>query len=196
MANPTRRHFLKGTALFLGATCCAPNALAGALQRGSAANTLIACFSHTGNTALVATEIQRLTRGILHRIRTVEVYPQEHDACSRIAGRELRTDSRPRLSSRVEDMDRFATIFLGYPIWWHTMPMACRAFLEAYDFTNKTLIPFCTHGRDGFANSLRDIRRLCPKSTLLAGYHTYNAHGRNMPAEVEEWLGRIGMLAG
>ena len=141
MTNLTRRHFLKGAALFLGAACCSPNVLAAAMLGGPAANTLIACFSHTGNTALVAEEIQGLTRGILHRICTVEVYPKEHDACTRIAGKEFWADFRPRLPSGVEGMERCATVFLGYPIWWYTMPWPAAPFLRRMILRTKRLFP-------------------------------------------------------
>lgn len=113
----------------------------------------------------------------------------------RAGGRQLRADYRPELASRVDNMESYSIIFLGYPIWWHTMPMACWTFLESCDFTGKTIVPFCTHGGDGFANSPRDIRTLCPQATVLEGYHTRNAHAGRMPRDVSDWLRRIGMTA-
>ena len=154
---------------------------------------LIAYFSHTGNTALVAGRIHALAGGTLHRIRTVASYPQEHDLCSRLAGQELSADARPALAAGVENLARCPVVFLGYPIWWHTMPMACRTFLESGDFSGKTIIPFCTSGSDGFADSLRDIAGLCPEARILEGYHTSDAHSGGMPVEVSDWLQRLGV---
>ena len=199
----SRRAFLKKSALTLGMVAMCHHSGTGRAFAAAApqtANTpernmLIAYFSHTGNTALVAEQIQSLTGGDMHRIRTVEVYPAEHDPCSELAGRQLRADYRPELASRVDNMESYSIIFLGYPIWWHTMPMACWTFLESCDFTGKTIVPFCTHGGDGFANSPRDIRTLCPQTTVLEGYHTRNAHAGRMPRDVSDWLQRIGMMA-
>lgn len=197
----SRRAFLKKSALMLGMAAIGHIAgLSKALaspQTGNSPerNMLIAYFSHTGNTALVAEQIHTLTRGDMHRNRTVEVYPAEHDPCSELAGRQLRADYRPELASRVDNMESYSIIFLGYPIWWHTMPMACWTFLESYDFTGKTIVPFCTHGGDGFANSPRDIRTLCPQATILEGYHTRNVHTGRMWRDVTDWLRRIGMTA-
>ena len=192
----SRRAFLKKSALTLGmAAMChlsgTGRALAAVVPQTEnipERTMLIAYFSHTGNTALVAEQIQALTGGDMHRIRTVEVYPAEHDPCSELAGRQLRAGYRPELAS-------YSIVFLGYPIWWHTMPMACWTFLESYDFTGKTIVPFCTHGGDGFANSPADIRVLCPQATVLEGYHTRNAHAGRMPRDVSDWLRRIGMTA-
>lgn len=198
----SRRAFLKRSALTLG--MAAIGHIAGLSEKALAVpqtgnsperTMLIAYFSHTGNTALVAEQIHALTHGAMHRIRTVEVYPAEHDPCSELAGRQLRADYRPELASRVDNMESYSIIFFGYPIWWHTMPMACWTFLESCNFTGKTIVPFCTHGGDGFANSPRDIRALCPQATVLEGYHTRNAHAGRMPRDVTDWLQRIGMMA-
>lgn len=197
----SRRAFLKKSALTLGMAAIShiaglSKALAAQQTENSPERTmLIAYFSHTGNTALVAEQIHALTRGNMHRIRTVEVYPAEHDPCSELAGRQLRADYRPELASSVDNMGAYSIVFLGYPIWWHTMPMACWTFLDSYDFTGKTIVPFCTHGGDGFANSPHDIRALCPQATILEGYHTRNAHAGRMSRDVADWLRRIGMTA-
>ena len=194
-----RRVFLKKSALTLGMAALYPlwgwGKAVAAPQTGKAPeqHMLIAYFSHTGNTALVAEQIHALTGGDMHRIRTVEIYPEDHAPCSELAGRQLRANYRPELAARVDGMDQYPIVFLGYPIWWHTMPMACRTFLESYDFSGKTLVPFCTHGGDGLANSPRDIRALCPQATVLEGYHTRNAHADRMPRDVSNWLRRIGM---
>ena len=143
----SRRAFLKKSALMLGMAAIGhiaglSKALA-APQTGNSPerNMLIAYFSHTGNTALVAEQIHTLTRGDMPRIRTVEVSPAEHDPCSELAGRQLRADYRPELASRVDNMESYSIIFLGYPIWWHTMPMACWTSLSLTTLPERPLSP-------------------------------------------------------
>ena len=129
----SRRAFLKKSALMLGMAAIGhiaglSKALA-APQTGNSPerNMLIAYFSHTGNTALVAEQIHTLTRGDMHRIRTVEVYPAEHDPCSELAGRQLRADYRPELASRVDNMESYSlfssdTPSGGTPCLWPAGP--------------------------------------------------------------------------
>lgn len=155
---------------------------------------LIAYFSHTGNTAKVAEQIHALTGAKLFRIESAEKYPAEHDPCSELAGRQLRANYRPTLKNKVDDMGQYSLVFLGYPIWWHTMPMPCWTFLETYDFSGKTIAPFCTSGGDRIARSIEDIRMLAPKAKILEGYQTTNAYSPAMPQNVKNWLENTGVI--
>ena len=83
--------------------------------------------------------------------------------------REQQNDERPQLATEIPDMASYDVVFLGYPNWWGAMPMPCFTFLEKYDFSGKTIIPFCTHEGSRLGRSVRDITRLCPKSTVLEG---------------------------
>ena len=122
-----------------------------------------------GNTEVVAQKIERQTGGDMFRIDTVKPYPADYTACTEVARRELHENARPRLADRVDDMQQYDLVFLGYPNWWGTMPMVVHAFLESYDFTGKTIIPFCTHEGSGMGRSVADIRRLCPATAVLDG---------------------------
>lgn len=122
-----------------------------------------------GNTEVVAQKIERLTGGDMFRIDTVDKYPAGYTECTRVAKEELKANIRPRLSDKVDDMEQYNIVFLGYPNWWGTMPMAVHTFLEAYDFKGKTIIPFCTHEGSGMGHSVEDIRRLCPGAIVLDG---------------------------
>ncbi len=122
-----------------------------------------------GNTETVAQKIEKLTDGDMFRIDTVKKYPDDYTLCTQTARRELNENARPALADRVDDMQRYDTVFLGYPNWWGTMPMAVYAFLESYDFGGKTIVPFCTHEGSGMGSSVSDIRRLCPGATVLEG---------------------------
>lgn len=122
-----------------------------------------------GNTEVVAQKIERLTSGDMFRIDTVKRYPVDYNECTLTAKEELKENARPGLSDKVDDMVPYDIVFLGYPNWWGTMPMAVHTFLEAYDFTGKTIIPFCTHEGSGMGHSVEDIRRLCPGAIVLDG---------------------------
>ena len=122
-----------------------------------------------GNTEVVAKMASEITGGDLFEICTVKSYPVDYTETTEVAMVEKRTNARPELSTHVTNMDRYDTIILGYPNWWGTFPMAVFSFLEAYDFSGKTILPFCTHEGSGLGGSERDIRKLCPDAKALPG---------------------------
>lgn len=126
-------------------------------------------FSKTGNTQFLAQEISRLSGGTLIEVKTVEPYPENYRATTRKAKIEQEENARPEItmSGSIEDADY---VFIGYPNWWGTLPMALFTYLEQVSTANKTIIPFCTHEGSQLGRGPRDIRRLCPSSTILAGY--------------------------
>jgi flavodoxin len=73
------------------------------------------------------------------------------------------------LTDKVADLDAYNAIYLGYPNWWGTMPMAVFTFLESYDFSGKTIVPYCTHEGSGLGRSEPDIKKLCPTARVLSG---------------------------
>lgn len=119
---------------------------------------LVAYFSQTGNTEEAAREIQAVAGGDLFEITVVDAYPDSYQATVDRAREELDEGARPALSSSVSNMDDYDVILLGYPIWWHTEPMAVNTFLESYDLTGKTILPFCTSGGSNISESMPDIR--------------------------------------
>ncbi len=154
---------------------------------------LIAYFSWSGNTREIAGRIRERIGGDLFEIKTVNAYPTEYRACTDVAKKEQNENARPALSTKVENMDDYDVIFIGYPIWWGTAPMALFTFVEQYDFSGKTMIPFCTHGGSGLSRSASDIQTLCPKSTLLEGIAINGSGAKNAQHEVDSWLKSIGM---
>ena len=145
-----------------------------------------------GNTEVVAKMILEITKGDIFHIDTVNSYPEDYMETTEVAKKELRDNARPELSSHVENMD-YSVIFLGYPNWWGTMPMAVFTFLEEYDFTRKTIIPFCTHEGSGLGRSKGDIAKLCPQSTILDGLAVRGGEVKNAQNKVSEWLHKIGL---
>jgi flavodoxin len=154
---------------------------------------LVACFSHSGNTKALAETIQAIAGGDLFQIRTVETYPAEYNAVVDVAKKEQNANSRPELASKVEDMGPYDVVFVGYPNWCGTIPMGVFTFLEGYDFSGKTIIPFCTHGGSALGRSEKDIKRLCPQSTVLDGLAVSDSIVRNAQDHVTAWLQKLGI---
>ena len=97
-----------------------------------------------GNTEVLAQKIQSLTKGDLFQIDTVKKYPDDYTEATHVAKQELRENARSELVDFVSNMDDYDVVYLGYPNWWGTFPMGVFTFLESYNFSEKTIIPFCT----------------------------------------------------
>jgi flavodoxin len=130
---------------------------------------LVAYFSWSGNAKALAGQIARETGGDLFEIKTVKAYPDTYNECITVAKQEQENNARPALSGGVANMGQYNTVFLCYPNWWGTLPMGVFTFLEAYNFSGKTIYPLITHGGSRFGRSLDDIRKLCPRAVLGEG---------------------------
>jgi flavodoxin len=131
---------------------------------------LVAYFSWSGNAKALAGQIAEATGGDLFEIKTAEPYPDTYEECTKAARRELDSNARPALSGSVSDMTQYGTVFLCYPNWWGTLPMGVFTFLEAYDFSGKTIYPLVTHGGSSFGRSLGDMKKLCPSAVIGEGF--------------------------
>lgn len=149
---------------------------------------LIAYFSQTGTTEKVAKRIQKLTKGDIFEIKTATPYPNSYQELTDVAKKEKDENARPKLATKVENMDDYDVIFVGYPIWWHTAPMAVGTFLESYNLSGKTVIPFCTSGGSDIEESMPTIKSLCPKAKIVQGLTANNID------DVEPWLKKIGVI--
>lgn len=103
-----------------------------------------------GNTSIISHMIAEQTGADLYEIEPTTPYPETYDGLLEISQQEMADDARPEIASSVENMDTYDTVFIGYPIWWGDMPMIVYNFLESYDFSGKTIVPFCTHGAAGW----------------------------------------------
>lgn len=119
-----------------------------------------------GNTEYMAYAIQEAVGGDLFRIETVQQYPLEHEPLVEMADEEQNSNARPELLNRVENMEQYDTIFLGYPNWWGDMPMPVYTFLEEYDLSGKTIIPFSSHGGSGFSRTESTIAQMQPNASV------------------------------
>ena len=146
-----------------------------------------------GNTEVAANMIRKLTRGDTFRIHTVDDYPADYNTTTDVAKKELRDNARPKISGHVDNMDEYSLIFLGYPNWWGTMPMAVFTFLEDHDFSGKTIVPFCTHEGSGLGRSESDIKKICPHATVLMGLSIRGGSVHRAENDISAWLRKSGL---
>ena len=157
------------------------------VERGGG-KTLIAYFSWGGNTKGIAEEIQSQTGADLFEITLVNPYSTDYNTVLDEAQRDQREQARPELAAYVENMDEYDTILLGYPNWWASIPMPIASFLEEYDFSGKTIVPFCSHGGGRFGQSLTAIAKLAPDAVLAEGLSVSYSGGSSLPQDVSAWL--------
>ena len=165
--------------------------------------TLVAYFSRAGenygvgvvekgNTEIIADMILEETGADAFRIQAVSTYPESYDQCTEVAKQEQQDQARPELTSAIENFDEYDVIYLGYPIWWGDMPMAVYTFLESYDFTGKTIRPFCTHAGSGLADTVNSIQSICGSAEVSDGLAITGVNAQNDQDAarklVESWL--------
>jgi flavodoxin len=147
-----------------------------------------------GHTRHVANTIQRLAGGDLFEIQTVQTYPYEHPQLLEMAQHELRQNARPRLATRIPNLQDYDTIILGYPNWWRDMPMPVYSFLTEHNFEGKTIIPFMTHGGSGFSGTVERIAQLQPQATVRDALLVHRSNLTRSESDISAWLRRIGIL--
>lgn len=149
-----------------------------------------------GNNQYIAQIIQRETGGDLFRIETVQEYPTTHDALLDFAYEEKAEDARPELASQIENLDSYDVIFLGFPNWNADLPMPLYTFLEAYDFSGKTIIPFTTHGGSGFSRTIQTISELQPGAEVLSdGLSISRNSVSGAESEVIDWVNGLDLTS-
>ena len=146
-----------------------------------------------GNTQYVAQLIQEMTGGDIFRIVPQTPYPTDHRTLVDLAKEEQNENARPVIAGTV-NLAAYDTIFLGYPNWWGDMPMILYTFLEQYDFSGKTIIPFCTHGGSGFSRTIQTMQGKQPNATVIRdGYALSRSRMERAPSGVAEWLKEVGL---
>ena len=159
-------------------------------------NILIAYFSWSGNTEAVAGMIQEEVGGDLFEIAPAEPYTEDYDTLLEIAQTEQQEEARPELAAQVENWDSYDIIFVGYPNWWSDAPMAVYTFLESYDFTGKTLIPFNTSASGGFGRSLSGIEESAAGAEILEGFTVTSDQVEGAQEDVSAWISGLGLESG
>lgn len=146
-----------------------------------------------GNTAKMVEWIQQKVGGDLFSIVVSEPYSSDYDECLNRAADEKAEDARPELVNYIDNMDDYDVVFLGFPNWWYTAPMAIFSFIEEYDFAGKTVVPFCAHGTGGLAGSIEDITAALPDSAeVLEPIGVYRPDIDSAQPVINEWLEGLG----
>ena len=132
--------------------------------------------------------------GDLHLIETVTPYTADFDELRDVNHDEMGRNYLPELKESNLDIAGYEVVFVGYPVWWASIPMPIASFLEEYDFTGKTIIPFCSHGGGRFGQSLTAISKLAPDAVMGEALSVHYSGGSSLPDDVEGWLRTNGMI--
>jgi len=154
----------------------------------SSSRTLVAYFSRSGNTRVVAGLVHRARSTDLFEIRAATPYPEDYLETVAQARKESESGFRPVLENTGPKMTAYDTVFIGFPIWGQTVPPVIRSFLSAHDLSGKTLIPLVTHGGYGIGNSRSILVRHSPKARLLEGFVMEMDQERRTMERLTGWL--------
>lgn len=168
---------------------------------------LVAYFSRTGdnyevgniekgNTAIVAEMVAEKTGGTLFEIKPVKEYPAGYKECTEVAKQEQAENARPEIATKIENLQEYDTIFLGYPVWWSDFPMLIYTFLEQNDFNGKTIIPFCTSAGEYMTGKEMQIPQIAKGSMIAQGLGIRGKECQENPESVKEkvvyWINGLG----
>lgn len=146
-----------------------------------------------GNTQYVAKVIQENTGADLFRIEPKTPYTTNHSDLVDLVKEEQNNNARPEIKDSIESFDQYDTVFVGYPNWWGDMPMILYTFFDTYDFSDKTIIPFNTHGGSGFSDTINTIKELEPNANVNDdGYTVSRNNVQEAEPEIIAWLGDLG----
>lgn len=159
-------------------------------QAGSKA--LVLYFSQSGNTEKVANFIHDEVGGDIIKLETEFTYPSDYDELVDYAQEEQRQNARPKLKTKIDNIEEYDVIFLGYPNWWSDMPMAIYTFLDEYDLSGKTITPFITHGGSGLSGTPNKIKQEEPNANVTEGLAVSGSSAANSKNTVNNWLEKIG----
>lgn len=172
------------------------NYAVGVTKEGSA-SAAYAGYIEKGNTAILAEAIAEATDGDLFEITPATPYPDDYASMLKVAQEEIDTDARPELAAQVENMADYDVIFIGYPIWHGKMPQAVYSFIEGYDLTGKTIVPFNTHEGSGQSGTQEVLEGALQNATVLQGLAVQGKVAQEQPEEtkklVDAWLEQIGL---
>ena len=149
---------------------------------------LVVFFSWSGNTRLIARELASQLGVEAIELVCEEPYSSDYNTCLDEAQCDQNRQARPALATHIDNMDRYSTVYVGYPNWWASIPMPIATFLESYDFSGKVIRPFCSNGGGGLGQSVTAISKLVPNAHVGQGLSIYYSGGSSMPQQVADWL--------
>lgn len=141
-----------------------------------------------GNTEKIADITAELTGADIFKIEQQNPYSANYKECVAQAYADLKANARPKLLSLPDNIDKYDEIYLGYPNYCGTMPMAVYTFLEAFDFSGKTIHPFCTHEGSGLSNTVNDIKNAAKGATVTDGLAVFGSNADDAQKLVENWI--------
>ena len=158
-----------------------------------AGETLVIFYSWSGNTRDIAGRIHQKVGGDLVELELLKPYSSNYNSCLDEAKRDMEQGNRPELKTRIANLERYSTVFLGYPNWWASIPMPIATMLESYDFSGKTIIPFCSHGGGRLGQSVTDIAKLAPRAAIKEALSVHYGGGNSLNRDIDAWLGKAGI---
>ena len=192
MANDFgRRAILAAPALLAFASGTAACAQTSGTSQRARSNTLVAYFSRSGNTRVIAGTLQRALEADLFEIEPLRPYPEDYEQTVEQARQERDRGYEPPLKARAPGVAAYDTVFLGFPIWGETAPPVIRSFLQTHDLAGKTLRPFITHGGYGLGNSLTVLQKHVPTARIETPFSMEADQERRTLEQVNGWLGRL-----
>lgn len=165
------------------------------MTREEANSTVVIDGKVMGNTQYVAVVIQEKTGADIFRIEPETPYPLDHKTLVQQAKTEQNQNFRPVIKENVANMAQYDTVFIGYPNWWGDMPMILYTFLESYDLSGKTVIPFNTHGGSRFSGTIGTIQKLQPNAVVINnGYTVSRDDVQEAEPDITNWLRKLGYV--
>jgi flavodoxin len=168
---------------------------------------LIVYLSRTNNTKTIAEFIHQKVGGTMVALELETPYPADYNATVQQVARENETGYLPPLKTKIERIEQYDVVFLGFPTWGMQLPPPVKSFLRQYSLKGRTVIPFNTNAGYGEGSSFQTVRELCPQSTVLEGFvirgglerdgqylAIKGARAEDAQKEVESWLRKIEML--
>lgn len=141
-----------------------------------------------GNTEIAAEMIHSLIDSTLFKVETIYSYADDYHQCTKEAKKELENNERPKILDYVHQFSDYDNIFICYPNWWGTMPMAMFTFLESHNTKEKNIIPLCTHEGSGMGRSVKDIQSLCPKAHVFKGIAIQGSQVKQAENQIKNWI--------
>lgn len=141
-----------------------------------------------GNTEVIAEYIQEIDGADLFKVETLIDYPADYMECIDVAKKEQQVAARPKIKETLDNIDAYDKIYIGFPNWWGTLPMAMFTQLEQLDFTGKIVKPFVTHEGSGFGSSQRDLDKLCAGAEIKSGLSIPGASVGSAKDTVRAWI--------
>ena len=144
-----------------------------------------------GNTKLIADYVHEKTGGDIVNIEAENLYPAGYEEHVDLASDELDSNARPAIKTHIDNFDKYDTVYLLYPIWWGTMPMPVYTFMEAHDFSGKTVVPIATHKGSSMGSTQKDIEKALPNAKVIKGFSVEGDNAVNARDEVNKKLDEI-----